>query len=174
MWVSATRKSFFIVGILTVLALPSSGLAQEGTGQVEMALFAGVFDVADSSPPVEVGFELRRSTSVKKLDALAGITVTEEGAGWVYGGARYDLMAGSSWLLAPGFAVALYEQGDGKDLGQTLEFRSSIELARRFSDHLRVGLILYHLSNASMADNNPGANSLVLCFAFRRPRGSSG
>jgi hypothetical protein len=174
MWASATRKRFLIVGILSVLAFPSSGLGQETAGRVETALFAGFFDVADSSPPIEAGFELRRTTAVENLDLMAGITATEEGAGWVYGGARYDLLAGSSWLLAPGLAVALYEQGDGKDLGQTLEFRSSLELARRVSDRLRVGAIFYHLSNASMADRNPGANSLVLCFAFRHPRSSSG
>jgi hypothetical protein len=167
MWLSSTRKSFFIAGILTVLVLPSSGLAQEKMRQVETAILAGFFEVADSSPPIEAGFELRRTTSVDNLDILAGITGTEEGAGWVYGGARYDLVAAPSWLLAPGFAVALYEQGDGKDLGQTLEFRSSIEVARQISDRLSVGFIFYHLSNASMADHNPGANSLVLCFAFR-------
>ena len=171
MWLSTTRKSLFIVSIVTVLAPPPSVLAQEKAQKVETAMLAGFFDVADSSPPIEAGFELRRTTSVENLDVVAGITGTEEGSGWVYGGARYDLIANPSWLLAPGFAVALYEQGDGKDLGQTLEFRSSIEVARQVSDRLRVGFVFYHLSNASMADHNPGANSLALCFAFRRPRG---
>ena len=64
--------------------------------------------------------------------------------------------------------MTLYERGDGKELGQTLQFRSSMELARRISERFRVGFVFYHLSNASISKTNPGANSAVINFALRR------
>ena len=172
MRLDSVSKAFVILLILTaLLAVPVPAAAQAWEpGRLEGALYAGFFDTAATSPPAEAGLELRRATALENLAILGGITGNSDGGVWVYGGARYDLTMGSYWSLAPGFAVTLYEKGDGKELGQTLEFRSSIELARRISDRFRVGFVFYHLSNASLSETNPGANSAVLSFAFRRPR----
>jgi hypothetical protein len=139
-------------------------------GRVETAVHAGFFDTEASTPSLEAGLEVRRSTALENLAILGGITGNDDGGAWIYGGARYDLGLSERWTLTPGFAVTLYEKGDGKELGQTLEFRSSIEVARRVSDRLRVGFVFYHLSNASLSETNPGANSAIFNFAFRRPR----
>lgn len=158
-----------IAFILTVLVVSSSGSADERqSGRLEAAVYAGFFDTAASSPLAEAGLEVRRSTLIERLAILGGLAGNEDGGAWIYGGARYDLPIGSRWALAPGLAVTLYERGDGKELGQTLEFRSSIELARRISERFRVGFVFYHLSNASISKTNPGANSAVFNFAFRR------
>ena len=67
----------------------------------------------------------------------------------------------------PGFAVSLYEEGStGKDLGGPVEFRSSLEFARRFAGGSSLGLAVYHLSNAGIYDDNPGSNSVILSWAF--------
>jgi hypothetical protein len=63
------------------------------------------------------------------------------------------------------FAPGYYRAGGGKDLGYPLEFRSGIELGWRFHEG-RVGVELYHLSNASLARHNPGEESLVLTLAL--------
>ena len=47
-----------------------------------------------------------------------------------------------------------------------MQFRSGIEAGWRFGKGLRVGLELYHLSNAGLEDLNPGEESLVLTFAL--------
>ena len=174
MRVDAPSRIFVIACILTaLLAIPSLVAAEEREqGRVETAVYAGIFDTDASSPSLEAGFEVRRSTALENLTILGGITGNNDGDAWIYGGARYDVGLLEPWTLTPGFAVTVYEKGDGKELGQTLEFRSSIELARRVSDRLRVGLVFYHLSNANLAETNPGANSVVINFAIRRPRPS--
>ena len=164
-------QRLLIAGILTALPISSSARAEEWeSGRLETAIYAGIFDTAATSPPAEAGIEIRRTLPIDGFSLLGGLTGNGDGGAWVYGGARFDWELGSRWAVAPGFAVSLYEQGDGKDLGHTLEFRSSIEVARRFSDRLRVGFAFYHLSNASISETNPGANSAVLSLAFRRPR----
>ncbi|MDP6622047.1 MAG: acyloxyacyl hydrolase, partial [Alphaproteobacteria bacterium] len=58
-----------------------------------------------------------------------------------------------------------YHRGQGKDLGHWIEFRSQLELAYRFDDRSRLGVSLSHISNASLDDNNPGTESLMLNYA---------
>ena len=81
-------KRVLIAFILTVLALPSSGRADEGqSGRLEAAVYAGFFDTAASSPSAEAGLEVRRSTSIDRLAFLSGIAGNEDGGAWIYGGA---------------------------------------------------------------------------------------
>ena len=67
--------------------------------------------------------------------------------------------------MLPSFAAGLYEDGDGKDLGHTVEFRSAIDLAYRFDNRSRLGLSFYHLSNAHLADSNQGTEVLSLIYS---------
>lgn len=157
-----------MASILTVLMTPLPAAAEEASIGLETSLYAGVFDIANDGRPFEAGLEVRKATRARGLQIAGGLTATEESSVWVYGGVRYELPTPSDWFLAPGLAVALYEQGDGKDLGQTLQFRSSLEAGRRVSERLRVGLAVYHLSNASMSEVNPGSNSFIVTFAYRR------
>ncbi|MDH3255404.1 MAG: acyloxyacyl hydrolase [Acidobacteriota bacterium] len=161
-----------LAAILTVLAVshmtaPRSLAADPGA---ELAVLVGVFDVGRGSSGAEGGVEIRYPTPVADLCYVAGSAANDEGSFWVYGGARYELEVASEWMLVPGFAVSLYEEGGGKDLGGLVEFRSSLELRHRVSERLKVGLVAYHLSNAGIYDRNPGSNSLVLSFAFRPER----
>ncbi|NKB19827.1 MAG: hypothetical protein GKS01_04700 [Alphaproteobacteria bacterium] len=64
--------------------------------------------------------------------------------------------------MTPSFAVGAYDDSKGKDLGHTIEFRSGVELAWRFDNQMRLGLTLYHLSNAGIGDRNPGTEVLSL------------
>ena len=50
----------------------------------------------------------------------------------------------------------IYGEGDGKDLGHAIEFRSGIEVAYRFDDYSRLGLSFTHISNAGLDERNPG------------------
>ena len=49
-------------------------------------------------------------------------------------------------------------QGDGKDLGHVLEFKTEIQASYYFKK-TSFGMSYNHLSNASLGDKNPGANS---------------
>ena len=57
-----------------------------------------------------------------------------------------------------------YEDGDGKDLGYDLEFRSQAEIAYVMEDRSRIALAISHLSNAGLGDTNPGVEVVSLYY----------
>ncbi|MDR3608333.1 MAG: acyloxyacyl hydrolase [Oligoflexia bacterium] len=57
-----------------------------------------------------------------------------------------------------------YRRGDGPELYQTLEFCLGVSVLARISDQARVGLQVFHISNAGLATKDPGANSFVAVF----------
>lgn len=95
----------------------------------------------------------------------AGVFVTDAEAAHVRAGFGRDFRLGSSWRLTITTAAGAYEQGNGKDLGHTIEFRSAIELARAVG-RAEVGLSISHLSNASISDFNPGVEVALLTVTF--------
>ncbi|MBS0623299.1 MAG: acyloxyacyl hydrolase [Verrucomicrobia bacterium] len=66
-------------------------------------------------------------------------------------------------VFCPNFSPGLYYQGQGRNLGYPLEFRSAVELAYENINWVRIGVQLFHISNANLSntDTNPGANALV-------------
>lgn len=123
----------------------------------------------------EAGWEVRFSPRRFRLlpgflpDAIpvAGAMAGSRGILYVYGGFRFDYPLGRRWMLSPGWATGIYYRGYGRDLGSSLEFRSQVELAYLLSRNTRVGLCLYHLSNARISVFNPGSESLVLTYSAR-------
>jgi len=69
-------------------------------------------------------------------------------------------------VLRPSFAPGFYSRGDGRDLGNTILFRTGLGVAWEFESGHRLGIDLYHLSNAGLADHNPGAESAMLTFTL--------
>lgn len=143
-----------------------------------VSVSSGAFAIRDreeGEETYEAGWEVR--FPARRLRYLRGsfpevIPVLGAMAGsrsvlYLYGGFRLDLPLGSRWLVSPGWATGLYYRGYGMDLGNALEFRSHIELAYLLNKDARVGLCLYHLSNAGISDRNPGSESVVLTYSSR-------
>ncbi len=66
----------------------------------------------------------------------------------------------------PWFAVGAYERNGDIDLGGPVEFRTSLDVSRALRKGVRVGVTLYHLSNARLYDRNPGVNALAFVQTF--------
>ncbi len=123
----------------------------------------------------EAGWELRFAPRrlrwlpewVPPLSPAAGAMATARGALYAYGGFRFDQPLGKEWSVSPQLAAGLYYRDAGRNLGGALEFRSGIELSRRIGERSRLGLTLYHLSNAGLYNVNPGMESLVLTYTAR-------
>ncbi len=137
---------------------------------------AGEFGILRSDVSTyEAGWELRFAPRrfrwlprrVPALSPTAGAMATAQGTLYVYGGFRFDLSLGQRWSLSPQWATGLYYRDAGRNLGGALEFRSGIELSRRIGERSRLGLTLYHLSNAGFYTLNPGTESLVLTYTTR-------
>ena len=91
--------------------------------------------------------------------------VTTDGALYGFVGAGLELPLGERISLTPNLAAGLYSDGGGKDLGYAVEFRSGAEIAYELDDSSRIGLAFHHISNASLADTNPGAETVVLYYS---------
>ena len=66
--------------------------------------------------------------------------------------------------VIPSFTPGIYEQGDGKDLGHIVEFKSEVQFSLDLPKDSQFGFSYNHLSNASLGNKNPGANSYMFNF----------
>ena len=90
--------------------------------------------------------------------------MTENSAAYIYTGIEWNVDMGNKMLFTPSFAPGLYHEGDGKDLGHVIEFKSEVQFSYELSKNSKIGFSYNHLSNASIGDKNPGANSYMFNF----------
>lgn len=146
-------------------ALPVSGA--RALDPAFLTIGAGSFDMNGDETTGAVSVEYQHDKRLFwEFKPMAGLMGTFDGSLYVYGGVAVDLFLGRRFVLTPSFAPGLYFDGGGKDLGHVVEFRSSIKLAYRFDSRARLGLDLFHLSNAGLDDRNPGANVLMLTYSI--------
>lgn len=106
---------------------------------------------------------------------IFGIGASGNRAVFGYFGAEADLALPRRWRMSGGFAFTRYATHGDVDLGGPLVFRSSFTIARRYQNGIEVGASFFHISNANLYRNNPGANQLSLVveaplrLASRRP-----
>ncbi len=158
-------SSFFII-IFSAAKL----LASEINTNDQFNFFIGNFDFSDDKQrAVLVGFQhqnenLNRNTFLGNISPITGGFVTENSAAYIYTGFEWNVDLGGGLLFTPSFAPGLYHEGDGKDLGHILEFKSEVQLSYVASDKTSLGVSYNHVSNASLGDKNPGANSYMFNF----------
>ena len=101
-----------------------------------------------------VGFE---GTSDSATYFLAGVYL-EDNIGTLFTGSS------SNYTVTPSFGFGVYDDGDGKELGNTIEFRTTIEFSYQFTNKNRIGLSFGHISNANLGDKNPGVEIISLSY----------
>ena len=128
---------------------------------------AGYYDLFDDEAAGEARLEYRFSEANKIwiFTPFVGAMATTDAATYGYAGVGVDIFFGNRWVLTPNFAAGIYGNGDGKDLGHAVEFRSGLELAYRFDNFSRLGISFTHISNAGIGERNPGVESLVLTYS---------
>ena len=89
--------------------------------------------------------------------------ITADNEAYFYTGVQANYKMGVLNIV-PSFAPGYYNQGDGKDLGHALEFKSEVQLSLDLPKDSQFGFSYYHLSNASLVVKNPGANSYMFNF----------
>ena len=135
----------------------------------EFSVYSGMFDFSDNGKKSTlIGLQhqnenLNRNTFLGNLSPITGILITADNAGYVYTGVQAQYKIGIL-NITPSFTPGLYHEGDGKDLGHLLEFKSEIQLSFDLSKNSELGFSYNHLSNASLGDKNPGANSYMFNF----------
>jgi len=132
-------------------------------------IYSGMFDFSDNGKrSTLIGFqhqnvELNRDTFLGNLSPITGAMFTTDNAAYVYTGVQANYSLGILNII-PSFTPGLYEAGDGKDLGHMLEFKSEVQLSLDLPKDSQFGFSYNHLSNASLGDKNPGANSYMFNF----------
>ena len=135
----------------------------------EFSVYTGMFDFSDDGKKASlIGFQhqdenLNRDTFLGNLSPITGAMITADNASYFYTGVQAEYKIGSL-NLTPSFAPGYYSQGDGKDLGHALEFKSEVQVSLDLPKDSRFGFSYNHLSNASLGDKNPGANSYMFNF----------
>ncbi|MEP3115565.1 acyloxyacyl hydrolase [Nisaea sp.] len=154
-----------IVAIGAVIAMENAVWAEE---PAFLSVGAGIYDVNDSETTAESRIEYRFSEANKlwHFTPFVGMMATAEGATYGYGGIGLEIFLGNRWILTPNLGVGLYGNGEGKDLGSSVEFRSGAELAYRFEDRSRLGLTFNHISNAGLDEPNPGTETVLLVYSM--------
>ena len=104
-----------------------------------------------------------KNTIFGKLTPVTGAMITQDSATYFYTGVEANLDLGP-FKLTPSFTPGIYSQGEGKDLGHPLEFKSEVQLSMDLGESTNFGMSYNHVSNASLGDKNPGANSYMFNF----------
>ena len=106
---------------------------------------------------------LERDTFIGNISPITGGFITENSAVYIYTGFEWNVDMGGL-IFTPSFAPGLYSEGDGKDLGHILEFKSEVQFSYEFSKNSSLAISYNHISNASLGNKNPGANSYMFNF----------
>jgi hypothetical protein len=135
---------------------------------------AGLYDIFDrKEETLDLRIEYRWGISLWALRPWAGIEVTADGALYAVAGVLADIGIGSRWIVTPGAGAGFYDEGNGKDLGDPVEFRTQLEFARRFAGDDRLAIALSHVSNAGLGDANPGTEVLTVYYSIPLGRKSA-
>ena len=165
-----TLKNFCLtlIFVFSVFALNAEEIKTDNQ-DTEFNVYTGMFDFSDQGKrSTLIGFQhqnenLNRDTFLGNLSPITGAFITADSAGYIYTGVQAQYKIGAL-NITPSFMPGLYHQGDGKDLGHVLEFKSEVQLSLDISKSTELGFSYNHLSNASLGDKNPGANSYMFNF----------
>tara|TARA_B100001996_G_scaffold64297_1_gene46328 strand:+ start:17 stop:508 length:492 start_codon:yes stop_codon:yes gene_type:complete len=152
--------------LLIVLFIFTSSNADSGN---KWNFYTGMFDFSDDGKKSNlfgiqhINENLYRESFLGTLQPVTGAFITADNAGYIYTGFQIPYEVGSL-KITPSFAPGLYSEGDGKDLGHVIEFKSELQISINLTSDSEIGISYNHLSNASIGNKNPGANSYIINF----------
>ena len=166
------KKFRIIFTLITVFALILPVSSEENNNafnEHEVNFYTGMFDFSDDGQRAGLfGMQhqnenLTRDSFLGTLSPVTGFMITENNAGYVYTGVQAQYSIGNL-NITPSFSPGLYGEGDGKYLGHVLEFKSELQLSLDLFSNSELGFSYNHISNASLGEKNPGANSYTFNF----------
>ena len=169
---------FFLIILKTTLVFP------QGYDVYGIGIYDVKFDGSSSNYATDLRYERRFDNSIIDigpkqdnffyLKPFAGIELTSDSAFYLISGIYLednigDLMAGkdNNWSFTPSFGVGYYDDGNGKKLGNKVEFRTTLELSYQLVNKDRIGISFGHISNANIGNKNPGAE--IISISYQKP-----
>jgi len=174
-------RNFFII---LLFFFQSSFLSAQGYDVFGIGIYDVKFDGSSSNYATDIRFERRFDNTLVDigpeednffyLKPFVGMEVTTDSALYVLGGIYLEdnlgkLLTGNQnkWNFTPSFGLGYYDDGDGKKLGNKLEFRTTLEMSYQLKNDDRIGISLGHISNANIGNKNPGVE--IISLSYQKP-----
>jgi len=153
-----TFKAIIIYSLLFTNMVSASGN--------NWSFYSGMFDFSDEGKKSNL-FGVQHINTEDSyfgtLQPVTGVMTTADNAIYLYKGFQIQNSDGPL-KFTPSFTPGLYFEGDGKDLGHVIEFKTELQISFEISSNSELGFSYNHISNASLGDKNPGANSYMFNF----------
>ena len=173
-------KFFIILSFL----FKSSLLFAQGYDVFGLGIYDIKFDGSASNYSSDIRYERRfdnvlidigpKEDNFFYLKPFTGIEITTDSAFYVISGIYLEDNLGqlfigdnNKWNLTPSFGVGYYDDGDGKKLGNKMEFRTTLEISYQMKNLNRVGISFGHISNANIGKKNPGVE--IISLSYQKP-----
>ena len=170
------KTLIFFLFILICSPVVSKGYDVFGFGYYDVK-----FDGSSNNDALDYRYERRFDYSLYEIGPssyeffnikpFAGIEGTSDSAYFLIAGVYLDdnigtLFTGesSNFIFSPSFGAGYYKDGDGKKLGNSIEFRTTLEISYQLKNNDRIGLSFGHISNFNLGANNPGVEILSLSY----------
>ena len=163
--------SFILIVIAILFSLNFAYGADENKDKykTEINFFTGMFDWSDHKQKSGlIGIQHQNDALFidmenGKFSPITGAFITANNAFYIYTGVQAEYQLGS-FMITPSFTPGYYGEGNGKDLGYPIEFKTEVQMSYDLSDTTHLGMSYNHISNASLGTKNPGANSYMFNF----------
>jgi len=159
-------------------------LFAEGYDVFGVGIFDVKFDGSSSNYATDIRFERRfdktlidigpKEDNFFYLKPFVGVESTTDSALYLLGGIYLEdnlgkLLIGekNKWNFTPSFGLGYYNDGNGKKLGNKIEFRTTLEISYQLNNDDRIGFSLGHISNANIGNKNPGAE--IVSLSYQKP-----
>jgi lipid A 3-O-deacylase len=166
-----------------IILKASAGLTQ-GYDVFGIGIYDVKFDGSSSNYATDIRYERRFDNTIIDigpeqdnffyLKPFTGIELTSDSAFYLIGGIYLednvgDLVTGkdNNWNFTPSFGVGYYDDGNGKKLGNKIEFRTTLEFSYELVNKDRIGISFGHISNANIGNKNPGAE--IISLSYQKP-----
>jgi len=174
----------FRISIFLFIIFNASISFSQGYDVFSIGIYDVKFDGSSSENATDIRYERRFDNTFIDigpeqdnfffLKPFAGIELTSDSAYYLISGIYLednigDLVAGknNNWNFTPSFGVGYYDDGNGKKLGNKVEFRTTVEFSYQLSNKDRIGISFGHISNANIGNKNPGAE--IISLSYQKP-----
>ncbi len=174
----------FRILIFFILILKTINGYSQGYDVFGLGIYDVKFDGSSSNYATDLRYERRFDNTIIDigpeednffyLKPFVGLEMTTDSAFYLISGIYLednlgDLMIGeqNNWNFTPSFGLGYYDDGNGKKLGNKLEFRTTLEVSYQLKNNDRIGFSFGHISNANIGNKNPGVE--IISISYQKP-----
>ena len=172
-----------IIFIIVAIFFSNSAISN-GTNVFGLGIYDVKFDGSEKNQSTDFRYEYRSDKTLFDigpeednfffLKPFFGVEYTNDSASYFLTGIYFEDNLGelfegdkNKFFFTPSFGAGIYNDGSGKKLGNDLQFRTSFEISYELKNKNRIGVSFSHISNANLADKNPGVE--ILSFSYHVP-----